>query len=224
MPAVTKNTNKNIKLTPKQVLSYLQANPKFFESHKESLSTLSVPKKGGNILSLHALKADKISRHAENLQVRQKQLIHTAAANATVADTIFTATLQLIRCRTLAALRKYLQTGLPTDLALDATRLFTAAPEETATTLTPHQIEALCPTPVTLAPMDAANHRPIFGPKTNQLASVCLMQLTNEQGQTIGLLALGSAEAERFHAGQATHLANFLRQVTSTVLHNATHG
>lgn len=225
MPAtLAKTTKKSNKINHKQVLAYLQNNPQFFEKHKDHLSTLSVPKKGGNILSLHALKADKLQKHTETLQIKQKQLIHTAAANAEVADTIFTATLALIRCKSLPELRKYLQTGLPEHLQLNATRLLTVAEVESATTLTPSQIESLCPTPITLSPLDATIHRPLFGPKTNQLASICLMHLTSPStNQTLGLLALGSSDAARFHAGQATHLANFLRQVASTVLENTTH-
>ena len=38
---------------------------------------------------------------------------------------------------------------------------------------------------------------------------------------TVGLLALGSAEATRFHAGLATELADFLRRVIGTVVAHA---
>lgn len=223
MPTSAKKSNKikqiNPKLKPSDVLAYLQANPAFFEKHKESLGSLSVPKKGGNILSLHALKADKLAKQTETLKTRQLQLISTAHANASVAGTVFTATLALIRCRTLANLRKYLQTGLPEHLEVDAVRLYTAG-TESPTSLTPEQIHTYCPTPLTLAPMDAAIHRPLFGPKTNNLKSTCLMALTTQDGTYLGLLALGSKEAHRFHAGQATEFAEFLRQVTSTVLAN----
>lgn len=225
MPQATKKQSKSKKLTPSfkpsEVLAYLQAHPAFFEQHKESLASLSVPKKSGNILSLHALKSDKLTRQNQSLQTRQMQLISTAQANAIVASTVFTAALSLIRCRTLAALRKYLQTGLPDDLALSAVRLFTVAETESATTLTTQQISQFCPSPLTLAPMEAGLHRALFGPKTNGLKSVCLMALTDSSGTATGLLALGSADATRFHAGQATELAEFLRQVTSTVLAHA---
>lgn len=210
------------RLSPTAVLSYLQANPAFFEKHKDQLASLSVPTKGGNILSLHGLKADKIAREAETLKIRQKQLISTAQGNAIVAETIFAAVLSLIPCRTMAELRQYLQTGLPTHLGLTAVRLFKAGEAETATTLTAGQIHTLCPQPVTLAPLNAEIHRLLFGPKTNHLKSICLMALTLPDGTYIGLLALGSDDATRFHAGQATNLADFLRQATSTVLAHAT--
>lgn len=224
MPANAKKPKQIKKLTPKlkpaDVLTYLQANPGFFEKHKEALASLSVPKKGGNILSLHALKADKLVKQAESLKTRQMQLISTAHANAVVAETVFAAAIALVRCRTLPALRKYLQTGLTEHLELSAIRLFTVG-EESATALPAETIHALCPQPLTLMPLDAGQHRQLFGPKTNNLKSVCLMALTQPDGTYLGLLAMGSSQAERFHAGQATEFAEFLRQITSTVLQHA---
>lgn len=212
-------------LKPAQVLAYLQANPAFFEKHKEALAqTAATPKKGrmgGNILSLHAAKADRVSRDADNLKVRHQQLISTARGNAEVADSIFTAVLGLIACRTLTDLRKYLQNTLVEDLQLDAIRLFKAGSEETATTLTAEQILALCPQPMVLGPLNAAQHRILFGPKTNNLKSVCVMALADSSDTLHGLLAMGSADATRFHAGQATTLADFLRRATAQVLAHA---
>lgn len=229
MPQTAKTTNKSTAkpatVKPAQVLAYLQANPQFFEKHKEALAqTAANPKKGrmgGNILSLHAAKAEKVSKAAENLQIRHNQLISTARGNAEIADNIFNVIINLINCRTLAGLRKYLQTGMSEHLQLEAVRLFKVGTEETATTLTAAQIEALCPATITLAPMHAGTHRQLFGPKTNGLKSVCLMALTDDNNVLHGLLALGSQHDTRFHAGQATTLADFLRRATTSVLAHA---
>ncbi len=212
-------------LKPAAVLAYLQANPQFFEKHKEALAqTASTPKKGrmgGNILSLHAAKAEKVAAAAENLKIRHQQLISTARGNAEIAENIFSVIINLIDCRTLASLRKYLQTGMAEHLQLEAVRLFKVGTEETATTLTPEQIDSLCPQRLTLAPLNAASHRLLFGTKTNELKSVCLMTLTDDADHLHGLLALGSRDATRFHAGQATTLADFLRRATTSVLRHA---
>lgn len=208
--------------TPAAVLAYLQNNPQFFERHKSQLENLvAAPKKGrmaGNILSLHALKAEKSAKQAEQLRIRQQQLISTARENALVAENIFASVLQLIACNTLADFRKALQNGVTTQLSLTAARLFGVSPAETATTLTPSQIAELCPQPITMGPLNAGLHRPLFGPKTNHLRSICLMALTQSDGTPIGLLALGSADETRFHAGQGTILAGFFRAAASAVL------
>jgi uncharacterized protein YigA (DUF484 family) len=72
-----------------------------------------------------------------------------------------------------------------------------------------------------LGPMNAATHRILFGPKTNTLKSVCLMALVDSDDTLHGLLALGSTDETRFHAGQATTLADFLRRATAAVLAHA---
>ncbi|TKW60746.1 MAG: DUF484 family protein [Blastochloris viridis] len=238
MTAAPAKTAKTIKKTatkskpalkPAQVLSYLQNNPKFFETHREQLteqfaSGNTVPKKGrmgAGIISLHAAKAERVSRDAENLKVRHQQLISTARGNAEIAESIFTAVLGLIPCRTLADLRKYLQNSLSEQLDVEAIRLFKVGPEETATTLTADQINGLCPQDITTGPMDAAKHRILFGPKTSNIKSVCLMALSTDDDTLHGLLALGSTDATRFHAGQAVTLANFLRRATAGVLAHA---
>lgn len=227
-------TKKPTTLKPAQVLTYLQNNPKFFETHREQLteqfaSGHTVPKKGrmgAGIISLHAAKAERVSREAENLKVRHQQLISTARGNAEVAESIFTAVLGLIPCRTLASLRKYLQGSLAEQLDVEAIRLFKVGSEETATTLTADQITALCPQDITTGPMDAARHRVLFGPKTTNIKSVCLMALTTDDAtlhgpKLHGLLVFGSTDATRFHAGQAVTLANFLRRATASVLAHA---
>ena len=207
------------------VLAYLQHNPGFFEKHADQLAqTIAKPAKkkvSGNILSLHAAKAAHVARDAENLKIRHQQLISTARGNAEIAENIFNVIINLINCRNLTSLRKYLQTGMSDHLQLEAVRLFKVGPEETATTLTSEQIQQLCPQPLTLTPLHAAIHRPLFGPKTNGLKSVCLMALTNESGDLQGLLALGSHNEARFHAGQATTLAEFLRKAIGSVLTHA---
>ncbi len=216
-------------LKPAQVLSYLQNNPKFFETHREQLTEQfttgnTMPKKGrmgSGIISLHAAKAERVSRDAENLKVRHQQLISTARGNAEIAESIFTAVIGLIPCRTLADLRKYLQGSLADQLDVEAIRLFKVGTEETATSLTAEQINSLCPQDITTGPMDAAKHRVLFGPKTSNIKSVCLMALTTDDDTLHGLLALGSTDATRFHAGQAVTLVNFLRRATAGVLAHA---
>ena len=214
---------------PAAVLAYLQAHPEFFDKHTEQLVQTAAPAKkgkgagrvGGNILSLHAAQAQRVTNEAENLKVRHKQLISTARGNAEVAESIFTAVLGLIGCRTLTDLRKYLQNTLADHLQLDAIRLFKLGEDETATTLTLEQIIALCPQALVLGPLNAAQHRILFGPKTTNLKSVCLMALADDAGTLYGLLALGSSDETRFHAGQATTLADFLRRATAQVLAHA---
>ncbi len=66
------------------VLAWLQANPAFFTEHAAALGTLAQPAKGGNILSLHAMKERRTARRAEQLEVRHKQMVAAARSNAQI--------------------------------------------------------------------------------------------------------------------------------------------
>lgn len=214
------------KLKPADVLAWLTAHPAFFAENADKLSQLSVPKKGGNILSLHAAKAERADKTSEKLQVRHKQMVATAHANASAAGSLFTATLNVIGCATLAELRTYLQTDVRDDLNLEAARLWLVGTADTATTLTAQTIENYFPHDPTihLRTLTDAEDRGLYGPKGKMLKSDCLLHLTGSGGKTIGLLALASADETRFHAGQATDLARFFGQVFARCLQRTTHG
>lgn len=194
-----------------QVLTYLKAHPQFFETYKESLLPLPVPAKGGNLLSLHAAKSKKTDQKAQALKTRYLQFIDAAKQNAATTESIHTAILGALACATPASFRKYLQNqkegGFQHILQLDACHL--------ATTVEPHEMAEVCPTPLTLGPLNPTLHRPLFGANTPLIKSVCLIAFS-----PTALLALGSTDAARFHAGQATTLATFLGQALAAHWHN----
>lgn len=199
------------------VLAWLAKRPQFFQKHSEQLAHLSLPKKGGNILSLHAAKAEKVQKSADKISLTHQRLLTRAEENSLIAEQIFTCALALIGATTLPALRKAVQTTLAEQLSLNATRLILAGPES-ATTLPAEEIEALCTGgTVTLRNLPDAAARAMYGPKGKLIASDCLLHLTHN-GTTYGLLAMGSTDAARFHAGQSTHMATFLAKVLGTCL------
>lgn len=214
------------KLKSADVLAWLTAHPAFFTENADKLAQLSVPKKGGNILSLHAAKAERADKTAEKLQVRHKQMVATAQANASAAGSLFAATLNVIGCATLADLRTYLQTDIRDDLNLEAARLWLVGTADTATTLTAETIEDYFPHDPTicLRTLADASERELYGPKGKMLKSDCLLHLTGSHGHTLGLLALASPDETRFHAGQATDLARFFGQVFARCLQRVNHG
>jgi uncharacterized protein YigA (DUF484 family) len=190
------------KISAPQVWAYLKAHPQFFETHKEDLAELVVPAKAGNLLSLHAHKAQRVDKKAENLKTRYTQLVDAARQNAKVTDSIHAAVLGALACGAAAGFRKYLQnrtdTGFMGILDLDACHLATGVEEA--------EMELLCPQGMALGPADPVLHRPLFGAHIVDMKSVCLMRMNADT-----LLVLGSYDATRFHAGQSTELAQFLR-------------
>ena len=180
---------------------------------------MSVPsKRMGNILSLHAAKAEKAQKANSKLALTHQRLLTRAEHNAVIADQIFAASLAVIRCNTLADLRATLQTQVRDHLGVSATRLILAG-GGSATTLPAADIDALFAgrSHVMLRSLSNAQDRELYGPKGKLIQSDCLLRLTFD-GQTLGLLAFGSPDATYFHAGQSTHMAAYLAQVIGTCL------
>jgi uncharacterized protein YigA (DUF484 family) len=223
MPATStaKKTSKSgipDRLTAAQVLTWLQAHPAFFSEHADTLGQLMVPKKSGNILSLHAARAEKSNMAAEKLALRQQRFVATARANAQTANAIFGAIIELMACKNVAGLRHLLQTKLKETLALDALRFLPISPKASAMGITAEELDSLCPQHVRLRSLTDPAERKMYGPKGNMLKSDALLRLTSPGGQTLGLLTLASADATRFHDGQSTELAAFFAATVGACL------
>lgn len=205
----TPDTAKKLKVGKREVLAYLLKNPSFLVAHAGALAGLSVPAKGGNIMSLHAAAAAKSAAVAQQNAAKTRQLVSIAAANAGVAEVIFGAALNVVGCETLGAFRTYVQVGLLRDLGLDAARFYAVGAVDGASTLTAERIEELCAAPVMLRSLTRVEEREIYGPKGKLMMSDCLLRLVDVKGRLVGLLAMGSKDAARFHAGQSVELVAF---------------
>lgn len=205
-------------LKERDVLAWLEGHPAFFAKHAERLTSATLPKKTGNILSLHAAKANQAEKAANKLEVTHQRLLTRAEENTLIVSQIFAATLDIIACTTLADLRQTLQTSLPQHLGVEAMRFIRCSETPSATTLTSDEIDDLCRDgTVTLRHLAKAEDRAMYGPKGKLIQSDCLLHLTHN-GQTLGLIALGSTNPTHFHAGQSTHLARYLAHVVATCL------
>lgn len=223
---ITRTTAKKTvapKLPAKQVLAWLQAHPAFFETHKEALGTLAVPKKGGNILSLHAAKADKVSLENQKLKARQKQLVALAAHNVATADSLFEAMVGLMAVKTLAELGKFVQGDLRKILDVPVARLYKVGKADSETSLTAETIEDWCPKAVVLKPLETVETRAVYGAKGKMMKSDCRIKLY-DNNKLVGLMMLASEDAARFHAGQGTELAARFGQAVGVALSRVTNG
>lgn len=213
-----KTATKSPQLKEAEVIAWLAKRPQFFSKHSDKLAHLSLPKKGGNILSLHAAKAEKVEKSAQKIALTHQRLLLRAEENSTIASQLFATVLALIDCTTLASLRKTLQTVALDNLELDAIRLIPAGAASGASTLTTDDITAMCSGgTVTLRTLSDASQREMYGPKGKLIKSDCLLKLSH-RGTVVGLLAMGSTNPARFHAGQSTEMATFLANVVATCL------
>lgn len=228
MPAKPLKKNSTVKKptrpapNAKAVLAYLQAHPQFLKTHAAALvqplaakaPKQAAPKRIANIFSLQAARAGAAETQLKALKKRYNQLIHIAKDNAAATAQAHAAVLSILGARTAAELSKALQGPFKQALGLHGARVLRIGPTTSATMLTAAELAQLGPQPLVLGPYQAAVHGPLFGPQGNTLKSCALLRL-EAHGQILGLFALGSEDAQHFHAGQGTDLLEFLRQVVS---------
>jgi|GEM_PF-2231766 len=203
----------------KDVLAYLTRRPDFFMKHPTLLDELKLKRSEGNVTSLNTVRASRKEKQSDKLKLQQERLYNTARNNENTAQSIFMCVEALSGMTTLAQFRTFVQTTLKNELELDATRLLLAAEESTATTLSASDIDDLTDNaPVTPRTLHDVADRALYGATGKLMKSDLLLTLADNSGQIKALIALGSKDDTRFHAGQSLELATFLTNVLSNTL------
>jgi uncharacterized protein YigA (DUF484 family) len=197
------------------VARYLQQNPDFFERHLPVLAKLRLPhQRGGSTISL-------IERQVEVLRDRQAaveqtlaEFVKVARSNDQVAEKIHRFTRRLLRAPTRAAAIEQIEASLREDFDAFNAVLVLASPA--ADVPAQRFVKVVAADDPSLKSFESlfASGKPrcgqardsqrefLFGAEAADMGSVALIPL-GEKG-SIGLLALGSADRDRFHPGMST--------------------
>jgi uncharacterized protein YigA (DUF484 family) len=207
------------------IATYLQHNPDFFERHQALLTRLRVPHaRGGSTISLVERQIEVLRERHAALEGKLAELVSVARANDAIADKLHRFTRRLLRARSRAEAVGRIEASLREDF--DAFHgvlvLIGQYPD-----LTPQRFVRI------VAREDAglksfetlfASGKPrcgqvrdtqrefLFGQDSNEIGSVALVPLlqSGEAGgpagtaAPLGVLALGSADRDRFHPGMST--------------------
>jgi uncharacterized protein YigA (DUF484 family) len=214
-------------LSDESVRDYLEANPDFFERHSALLSDLSVPHGSGEAVSLVERQVSMLRQKEIKLQRQLKDLIGVARANDTIAAKIHALGLQLLAAKelgeTISAVEKGMRSGFGADQSvlvlfadpdlfedIDAGRFFRVVPR-VSTELKPFDtfLEANGPR---CGQVRDSQRSFLFHDDSDEIGSLALVPL-GENAQ-IGFLAIGSADADRFHPGMSI---DFLARVGDLV-------
>ncbi len=214
-------------LSDASVRDYLVANPDFFERHSALLSELSVPHGSGEAVSLVERQVSMLRQKELKLQRQLKDLIDVARANDVLASKIHELGLQLLATRelgdTIAVVEKAMRSGFGADQSvlvlfadpalfedIDAGRFFRAVPRDSSA-LKPFDtfLEANGPR---CGQVRDSQSSFLFHDDSDEIGSLALVPL-GENAQ-IGFLAIGSADADRFHPGMSI---DFLARVGDLV-------
>jgi uncharacterized protein YigA (DUF484 family) len=216
---------------------YLNLNPDFFERHQALLARMRLPHmRTGSTVSLVERQVEVLREQKSDSDRRLAEFVSVARANDQLADRIHRFTRRLLRAPDTQTALTTLEASLREDFDAFHSVLVLTAP---ASSLAKIEFEPF----LRKLPADDANIRSfeallasgkprcgqvrdsqrdfLFGPESPSIGSVALVPLSGDNkgdGGAIGLLALGSAERERFHPGMSTEFLKRMGELITDAL------
>jgi uncharacterized protein YigA (DUF484 family) len=215
-----------------RVERFLTLNPDFFERHQALLARVRLPHmRTGSTISLVERQVEVLRDQKTDADRRLAEFIAVARANDHLSERIHRFTRRLLRAPTAVTALGALEASLREDFdAFHSVLLLTAR----VAALGDAQLEPF----LRKLPTDDTNMRTfeallatgkprcgqvrdsqrdfLFGPEASSIGSVALVPL-GEAG-SLGLLALGSAERERFHPGMSTEFLKRMGELITDAL------
>jgi hypothetical protein len=211
---------------------YLSLNPDFFERHQPLLARMRLPHmRTGSTVSLVERQVEVLRDQKSDSDRRLAEFVSVARANDQLADRIHRFTRRLLRASNALAALTELEASLREDFdAFHSVLLLTAPVASLATAEFEPFLRKLPADDANIRTFEAllATGKPrcgqvrdsqrdfLFGPEAASIGSVALVPL-GEAG-SVGLLALGSAERERFHPGMSTEFLKRMGELITDAL------
>ncbi|MBS0556230.1 MAG: DUF484 family protein [Proteobacteria bacterium] len=209
-------------LDPTDVASFLRRHPEFLGEYPDIALTLALPRDQGATTSLAGYQLEALREQKRELNRRLHDLIGIAQENEQLMIRTHSLAMALLRERTLGDSVRRVAAALTEDFNTERVRLvlFRAASEE----LPAADWLLLAPGGVTELPAFAeflqrgeplcGRLQPekiayLFGAEKDQVQSAVLIAVGE-----VGMLAIGSADAHRFHPGMGTV---FLKLIAETI-------
>lgn len=221
-------------LSEAKVADYLQANPDFFERNAGLLAKLRLPhlRDKAATVSLVERQVDVLRERNQTLERRLKELVDVARANDTLADRIHRLSQRLLRAPDLQHAVDAIETSMREDFeAMHAVLILFIAEAQTLESSSRRFLRAGDPASAEARMFESLlqSGKPrcgqvrdsqrdyLFGKDTIEIGSVALTPL-GPKG-SLGLLAIGASDAERFHPAMSTE---FLSRIGDLISHALT--
>ncbi len=203
-------------LAESAVVDFLQQHTDFFERNADILSSVRLPHVSGGTVSLVERQVSVLRQKDMKLERQLKELLQVARDNDVLAAKIHQLTLALLAAKdiqgSLACVEKALRTGFGADQSI---LVLFADPEAFADIRVGRFFRPTERSNPVLKAFDTfldgktsrcgqvrdAQRDFLFGEDTNEIGSAALVPLG--KGAEIGFLAIGSADADRFHPGMS---------------------
>jgi len=203
-------------ISEQAIHDYLAAHPDFFENHASLLTSLHLQHASGDAISLVERQVSVLRQKDLKLEKQLKELIGLARANDLLAAKIHELTLQLLAAAdlksTIVALEVGMRSGFNVDQAvlvifgdpgafddINGGRFFRVI-EKSDEALNPFRT-FLSGSSARCGQIRDTQMHFLFQETADEIGSVALVPLSGES--SIGFLAIGSADANRFHPGMS---------------------
>ena len=211
------------------IAGYLQRHPEFFERHQALLVRLKLPhSRGSTTVSLVERQIEVLREKQAQLEGKLAELVRVARANDAISERLHRFTRRLLRLVPRAEALARIEAGLREDFDAFHTALVligvpSDAPAARFVRTVPvddqnlKSFESLFASGKPRCGQARDSQREfLFGPEGLELGSVALVPL-GDKG-SLGLLALGSPDRDRFHPGMSTEfLARLAELVTDSL-------
>jgi len=210
-------------MTAEEAAQFFKTHPQFFDQHPELLETIYVPHPhGGRAIPLAERQILSLRDRARLLEGKLAELLKFGEDNDAISEKVHRLAVGLAATREFAAATQALQFHLREDFSVPhvALRLWgrplpAGAPEgEGVDDALRAQVEALGAPQC--GPAAGSPFLAWFGDAREHIRSLALVPLG--QTQAIGLLALGSEDAQRFYAEMGTLYLRRIGELTAAAL------
>lgn len=215
------------------VADYLQTYPDFFERNGSLLTKLRLPHRrdAGTTVSLVERQVEVLRERNQALERKLKELVDVARANDQLADRIHRLSQRMIRARDLLQTINAVETSLREDFdAMHSILVLFLEDAQALASQSPLFLRAADPASPELRSFEAllqggkprcgqirdSQRDYLFGQDTIAIGSVALTPL-GVKG-SLGLLAIGASDADRFHPAMSTEFLSRIGELVSFAL------
>lgn len=218
-------------ITEDAIHDYLVDNPDFFDRHTDLLSTIRLPHSSGDAVSLVERQVSLLRQKDLTHERKLKELLEVAHANDALSGRIHRLTLKLLAAADLAATLGVVEEALRADFGADESVLVLFGDADDfagiksgrffkPATRDDDELKAfdtfLKGSGPRCGQIRDTQRDYLFGKETDEIGSAALIPLGTRS--SIGFLAIGSADSERFHPGMSIDFLSRLGQLVAEAL------
>ncbi|WP_426701431.1 DUF484 family protein [Rhodanobacter sp. Col0626] len=203
------------------VAAYLKRHPEFLSEYPDLAAKLTMPREQGAVSSLAVYQLQSLRDKNAELERRLAELIGIAAENEKLMERVHALTVALLRANTMEVTARTVIARLSADFHTEQVRLLLFGDEPRlpradwlqqiagGADALPEFSEFLHKNEPVSGRLSAEKLQRLFGAESEEIRSVAMMRLGD-----CGILAIGSADPDRFQPGMGTL---FLKMISATI-------